>query len=157
MAPLKESLLPLPETPVYQLHLFAPGSGVVWKVEICVGTLPLWAFGFSGSSLVPSWPCTSPSSSTENEDPWSRHMGCCFPEVPLTPVLPEIFSNLRTDCRAQQGLRHPVSTLGPAPKPYHWLTLSGGWVSFAALGHTGEGERKPRPATLLPFLLPHCT
>lgn len=32
----------LPTTPVHQLYLSAPGKGVVWKVEICVGTLPLW-------------------------------------------------------------------------------------------------------------------
>lgn len=27
---------------VHQLYRSAPGKGVVWKVEICVGTLPLW-------------------------------------------------------------------------------------------------------------------
>lgn len=45
-APWGESLLPLPTTPAHQLHLLGPGSGVVWKVEICVGTLPLWGLWF---------------------------------------------------------------------------------------------------------------
>lgn len=50
-----------------------------------------------------------------------------LPRGTPSPVLPEIvLSNLRIDCQAQQGLWHPVPTLGPAPRPYHWLTLLGG-------------------------------
>lgn len=54
--------LPLPTTPAHQLHLFAPGKGVVWKWQSVWGHFLCGAFGFSGSSLGPSWPCTSPAS-----------------------------------------------------------------------------------------------
>lgn len=33
-------------TPVHQLCLFASGKGVVWEVEIYVGTLPPWDLWF---------------------------------------------------------------------------------------------------------------
>ena len=47
------SFLPLPVT---------PGKSRVWGVEICVGTLPLWALWFLSSSLGPSCPAVLPAS-----------------------------------------------------------------------------------------------
>lgn len=77
--------------------------------------------------------------------------------MPRAPGLPEMFSNLRIDCLAQWGPSALCANSWASVHATPLLALLGGWVDFAALACTGGGLRKPGPAPLPAFPLPHRT